>query len=111
MQIYFRDKQWPSVSRLLLSLFFLVIAYSASAQKDQAIINSRLDRIVTDSLTKQPIAGVTLRIKGVTHSVSTGSDGRFTFITGQRLPYALIVSFIGYKTKEVIVDGTPVTIK
>jgi len=111
MQIYIRDKRSPSVSRLLLSLFFLIIAYKASAQTDQAIINSRLDGIVTDSLTKQPIAGVTLRIKSVTHSVSTGSDGHFTFVTGQKFPYTLVVSYIGYKTKEVVADGSPIAIQ
>lgn len=74
------------------------------------LINSHQEGKVIDSVTKQPIAGVVLQIKGVTHSVATGQDGHFTFITGQKLPYTLIVTFIGYKTKEVIVDGSFVTI-
>ncbi len=51
-----------------------------------------------------------LHIKGTTHAVSTDQKGRFSFITGQKFPYTLIVTFIGYKTKEVIADGSPITI-
>ncbi|MGZ3873497.1 MAG: SusC/RagA family TonB-linked outer membrane protein, partial [Mucilaginibacter sp.] len=31
--------------------------------------------------------------------------------TGQKFPYTLIVTFIGYKTKEVIADGSPIAIQ
>ena len=110
MEIYVHAKNY--IYPFLRVLIFLILPVAVFAQSTSApLINSHQEGIVIDSVTKQPIAGVTLTIKGVTHSVSTGSDGRFTFITGQRLPYALIVSYIGYKTKEVIVDGNPVTIK
>src|SRR6184192_4179043 len=110
MEIYVHAKNY--IYPFLRVLIFLILPAAVFAQNTSApLINSRQEGLVIDSVTRQPIAGVTLQIKGVTHSVSTGPDGRFTFVTGQRLPYALIVSFIGYKTKEVIVDGTPVTIR
>lgn len=109
MEIYIHGKHY--LYKLLKTLIFLALPTAVFAQNvGTPLINSRQEGIVIDSLTKQPIAGVTLQIKGVTHSVSTGADGRFAFITGQRLPYTLIVTYIGYKTKEVPVDGTPVTI-
>jgi TonB-linked SusC/RagA family outer membrane protein len=110
MEIYIHAKH--VLTRLLSAFIFLAIPFSVFAQQTEIpLINSRLEGIVTDSTTKQPITGVTLRIKGVTHSVSTGSDGRFVFITGQKLPYTLVVSFIGYNTKEVYATGSPVVIK
>jgi len=111
MEIYIHAKL--ILTRLLQVLLFLILPFMAFAQQDGGtpLINSRLEGIVTDSATKQPIAGVTLQIKGVTHAVSTGSNGRFTFVTGQKFPYTLIVSFIGYKTKEVIADGSPIAIQ
>jgi len=109
MEIYIHAKY--VLSKSIKTFLLLILPFAAFAQKDVAVINSRIEGIVTDSVTKQPIAGVVLRIKSVTHEVSTGSDGRFVFITGQKLPYTLIVSFIGYKTKEVVATGSPVNIQ
>ena len=110
MEIYIHAKH--VLNKFLKALLFLIIPFSAFAQqKDVAVINSRIEGTVVDSVTRQPIAGVTLRIKNVTHEVTTGSNGHFIFITGQKLPYTLVVSFIGYKTKEVVADGSPVNIQ
>lgn len=110
MEIYLHA-EWK-LPKLIHVLIFLIIPFSTFAQeKGTPLINSKLEGIVTDSVTRQPIAGVTLTIKGVTHSVISGSDGRFSFITGQKFPYTLIVSYVGYKTKEVVADGSPIAIK
>ena len=110
MEIYIHAKH--VLNKLLQPLLFLIIPFAAFAQqKDIPVINSHIEGIVVDSVTKQPIAGVTLRIKNVTHAVTTTSYGHFTFITGQKLPYTLVVSFIGYKTKEVVANGSPVNIQ
>ena len=109
MEIYIHTKRF--LSGIIGILLFLAIPITVFGQTEIPIINSRIDGIVTDSTTKQPITGVVLRIKGVTHEVVTGSDGRFSFVTGQKLPYTLVVSFIGYKTKEVFATGSPVNIQ
>ncbi|GAA3981069.1 TonB-dependent receptor [Pedobacter ginsengiterrae] len=74
-------------------------------------IQSRLNGTVLDAANSQPIPGAVVKIKGTTHSVSTDTDGRFSFITGQKFPYTLIVSFIGFEQKEQRVDGSPVTVR
>ncbi|WP_316758536.1 TonB-dependent receptor [Pedobacter aquatilis] len=74
------------------------------------LINSNLQGLVIDSANKQPLPGVVVRIKGVTHSVSTDGDGKFVFVTGQKLPYTLILTYVGYQTKELVVAASPVTI-
>ncbi len=81
------------------------------AQETTPLINSKLDGLVVDAVTKEPLAGATLQLEGVTHSTKTDRQGKFQFITGQKFPYTIVVSYIGYKTIPVIADGSPITIE
>jgi TonB-linked SusC/RagA family outer membrane protein len=92
-----------------LTLLALWVQLGA-AQVNPATIKSRLQGIVLDARTKQPLAGAVLKIKGTTHAVSADQDGKFTFTTAQAFPYTLQISYIGYVQKDQVVDGTPVTI-
>jgi len=110
MEIYIHAKQLPI--KFIKVFLFLIIPFTAFAQTETVpLINSRLLGSVVDSATKQGIPGVVILIKGTTHSVSTGSHGEFSFVTGQKFPYTLIISFIGYKTKEVVANGSPINIQ
>ena len=84
---------------------------TADAQQVNPTIKSHLNGIVLDEATNQPLPGAVVKIKGTTHVVSTDSDGKFSFVTGQSFPYTLVVSFIGYDQKTVTVNGSPVTIR
>jgi TonB-linked SusC/RagA family outer membrane protein len=109
MELYIHAKQIPL--KLIKLLIFIVIPLTTFAQNEPPpLINSRLKGLVIDSVTKQPIPGAVVKLFGTTHAVGTDDHGRFEFITGQKFPYSLIVSFIGYKTKEVVADGSPITI-
>jgi iron complex outermembrane receptor protein len=79
-------------------------------QQAKSTINSTLSGQVLDEKKKQPIPGVSLFIKGTTHGVITDTEGHFYFQTGQKFPYSLVVSFIGYQKLEYIAEGTPVEI-
>ena len=81
------------------------------AQSSQPVINSVLSGQVIDTKTGAPLEGASISIKGTTHNIVTDTKGRFTFRTGQKLPYELIVSYIGYKTQELIVSTDDVTVK
>ncbi|GAA4196801.1 TonB-dependent receptor [Pedobacter jeongneungensis] len=97
--------------RLMVFLAIAIFTKNASAQDERnPIINSTLIGTVKDSVSKQPIGNVVLSIKGTTHAVTTAADGSFSFRTGQKFPYTLIISFIGYQTKQIVVDGSPVAI-
>ncbi|MDN3582525.1 SusC/RagA family TonB-linked outer membrane protein [Mucilaginibacter flavus] len=110
MEIYTHAKS--IYFKFFLVLSFVVTGSIASAQQTEppATINSHLVGKIIDSVTKQPVAGAVIKIKGTTHAVAAGQDGSFSFITGQKFPYTLVVSFIGYKTKEVIANGSPITV-
>ncbi|MBP1225261.1 SusC/RagA family TonB-linked outer membrane protein [Flavobacterium sp. 1355] len=91
-------------------LFLLFFSAGINAQNTTPLIQSKLDGTVVDDITNQPIIGASITIKGTTHGVVTDAEGKFYFQTGQKFPYTLIVSYIGYKKAEVIVDKNPVII-
>ena len=93
-----------------LWLAFFMISFGIYAQKTTPLINSKLDGKVRDAVTNVPLSGVSITIKGTTHGVLTDAEGKFYFQTGQKFPYTLIVTYIGYKKTEIVVDGSPVTI-
>jgi TonB-linked SusC/RagA family outer membrane protein len=94
--------------KILVLLVLPIIAFGQRAP--QPTINSRLEGTVLDSTTKQPIPGAMIRIKGTTNAAATDLNGKFQLVTGQRFPYTLSTSFMGYKTREIIADGSPITI-
>jgi uncharacterized GH25 family protein len=67
--------------------------------------NAKFTGVVIDAITKQSVPGAVVKIKGTTHAVATDDNGRFSFITARKFPSTLVVSFIGYKTQEVIANG------
>lgn len=91
-------------------LCILLISIGIKAQETKPLIQSKLDGTVIDAVTKEPIIGASINIKGTTHGAVTDFDGKFHFQTGQKLPYTLIVSFLGYKKAEIVVNSNPVTV-
>ena len=86
------------LSRLLCSIFLpALIAISLQAQNNN---NLTITGKVYDAKTGTGLPGATVRLKGTTHEVQTDQDGRFRFLTGQKLPVVLIVSYVGYQGKE-----------
>ena len=62
---------------------------------------------VTDEL--GPIFGANVLVKGTTNGTSTGMEGQFSLTANEG--DVLLVSYIGYKPQEIIVEGdTPLTI-
>jgi iron complex outermembrane recepter protein len=92
--------------------FLILVALTSSAfgQQAKSTINSTLSGQVLDEKTKQPVPGVSLYIKGTTHGVITDAEGHFYFQTGQKFPYLLVISIVGYQKQEYVAEGTPVTI-
>ncbi|OJY96919.1 MAG: hypothetical protein BGP13_24875 [Sphingobacteriales bacterium 40-81] len=97
-------KFWLLFSLLGSSLFI------AQAQQG-TIINSILEGQVTDKSNNAPLEGVSIVIKGTTNQILTNSKGQFILRTGQKLPYTLLVTIVGYKSTEIKVDGSPVKIE
>jgi len=109
MQIFAYGKL-SSVRGWLVLLLLSPLAVMAQ-QPTRPLINSTLNGTVVDAVTREPLIGAQVRLKGTTHGVNTDTEGRFNFITGQKFPYTILVSYLGYESAEVVVDGSPVEVK
>lgn len=90
-----------------LSLF---IPFLIQAQPNDPIINATVSGRITDGRTKEPLIGATVLIKGTTNGGTADVKGRFMLKTGQKLPFTLVVSFIGYQSKEIVAASNTVNI-
>lgn len=118
MQNFKKAKHLNNVYALLKGALFIngflliiIVSPTLSFAQTQPLINSTLSGTVIDQKTKEPIPGAIVQIEGVTHQVQTDSRGKFDFVTGQKFPYTLIISYIGYEKNRVIANGTPITIE
>ncbi|MES2776713.1 MAG: TonB-dependent receptor [Bacteroidota bacterium] len=73
-------------------------------------INATVSGKVTDGKTSEALIGASVSIKGTTNGAFTNGKGEFGLITGQKLPFTLIVSYQGYAKKEVVISETNVVI-
>lgn len=97
---------------LYVGLFYIILftTHITSYAQNPAAINSILEGIILDETTGFPLEGANIQIEGVPNQTSTDAKGKFTLKTGQKFPYNIIISFVGYQKKIVLVDGSPVTI-
>lgn len=82
----------------------LLTPFVLSAQ-NEPVINSTVSGKIIDAQTKENLIGATVKIKGTTNGSTTDQNGEFTLLTGQKLPFTVIVSFLSYQTKEVIISS------
>lgn len=80
------------------------------AQETRPIINASLTGTVIDAVTNEPLQGVTVQLDGVTHQVTTDNKGLFEFVTGQKLPFTLNLTLVGYQPKKIVVATSPTVI-
>ena len=83
--------------KLLLLLFFASFTILAYAQKT-------VTGKVLDGSNSQPLQGATITVKGSTTATQTDAAGAFSIKVSETAK-VLIISFVGYETKEVSVTG------
>ncbi|PRY27830.1 TonB-linked SusC/RagA family outer membrane protein [Spirosoma oryzae] len=81
------------------------------AQTPPPVINSTLSGKIVDEKTKEPLIGATVQIKGTTNGAATDVDGKFVLKTGQKLPYTLVVNYVGYSTQEVLATTNTIAVE
>lgn len=59
---------------------------------------------VIDTKTKEAIIGATISIKGKAKGTATDQNGKFSLTIDQSLPVTLIVNFLGYERRLVVVN-------
>ncbi len=93
------------MTRLKFTLFvFLQICSCIVFGQDRTITGK-----ITEEANKAPIAGATISIKGSRKAVTTNADGVFSISVPAGT--TLVVSSIGFATKEIVAKATSGPIK
>jgi iron complex outermembrane receptor protein len=79
---------------LQIAVVLMLLSTVASAQ------NITISGTVTDKLSKEPLPGASITVKGKIAGTSTNESGRFTFTVAETPPFTVVVSFIGYQSVE-----------
>ena len=83
--------------KTMLLLLVLCVGFNANAQ------NITVSGTVVDG-TEEPMIGATVTVEGTKNAVATDIDGNFT-LKNVAKNATLVVSYIGYKTEKVAVNG------
>ncbi|HLR32892.1 MAG TPA: TonB-dependent receptor [Fodinibius sp.] len=86
------------ITIILFAVFFM------SAINVPAFGQEQISGKVTDAESGETLPGVNILVKRTTIGISTGEDGEFE-LTVPSLQDTLVVSFVGYQTQEVPIDG------
>jgi TonB-linked SusC/RagA family outer membrane protein len=90
-----------------LLLVFCFVAYVKAQNKNDNI--TLLGKVLDKS--EAPLVGATVHIKGTTHEVVTDKNGEFRFLTGQRLPIVVTITYVGFKQQDIPINSfNPVTV-
>ena len=96
--------------KLLFLSFGLLISFFSFSQ-NAPVINATVEGKIIDEVTNEPVIGASVKIKGTTNGGTTDSDGKFLLNTGQKLPFTLVISSIGFTTKETVIEKSNVSIR
>lgn len=99
-----------SFCSILVCVLLLSLSQLSRAQ-NAPTVNSILEGTVVDEITNLPLEGANIAIEGVTNQTTTNARGQFELRTGQKFPYNIIITFIGYEKKTVLASGSPVQVK
>lgn len=99
-----------SLSMLLLLSGAVNKAFAAPEAQGVNIVqqNGKCSGVVIDA-TGEPIIGASVLVKGTTTGTITDFDGNFT-LDGVSRGATLVISYVGYKGKEVKWDGQALTV-
>ena len=98
LRVYFFGKR-------IIAMYFLVFFLSSSATYAEASVPVKtITGVVLDDATGDPIPGVNIVVKGTKKGTSTDFDGNFTLTVADDATF-LVVSYLGYKTKQVSVGN------
>jgi CarboxypepD_reg-like domain len=90
----FLQKPHTSMKQLITFLFFISIMLNANAQK--------LSGVIKDANTKEPIAFVSITVKGSNTGTVTNEQGEFSI--NAPLPTILVITHLSYHTREVSIN-------
>jgi len=85
-------------SKLLFTVMFLVTSLFTGFSQ------TTISGLVMDNVNNVPISGANVEIRGESEGVSSKEDGSFTITIKQALPAKLVVTYLGYQLREIMID-------
>jgi outer membrane receptor protein involved in Fe transport len=67
--------------------------------------NTTISGSINDAETNESVFGVSILVKNTVLGTITDSQGKFKLTTKVPFPYTIVVSFLGYKTQELVVES------
>ncbi len=91
-----------------LRYLILLLFIASVAQAQTVTITGR----ATDQKTNEPLAGVTILLRGTNTGANTGADGTFSLKTDRQPPLIVVASFVGFARQEITITdpSQPLTI-
>ncbi|RYU94000.1 carboxypeptidase-like regulatory domain-containing protein [Emticicia agri] len=88
-----------SAKNLLVGICCFFITHMVLAQ-------TKVSGTITDAVTKEPLIGVSVQVKGKVIGTITDVKGNFSFSTSTAPPFTLVITSVGYESQEVNVSGS-----
>ena len=85
--------------KLLLTFTMILIGAQIPLQGQEQ--DKAIQGIVKDAVTGEPLIGTNVFVKGTTHGTTTGANGEFSLDIIDYNNPTLVISYIGYKSKEI----------
>jgi len=82
-------------TKTISSLLLLFIFSTSFAQ-------SVVTGVITDNQ-QNPLIGANILLKGTKYNATSDSNGKFSIETQEKLPFSLVVQYVGYKSTEVTI--------
>ena len=91
------------IKKITQAVLMLWVCFTvASSAQAQSILVSGT---ITDKLTKEAIPGVGITVKGKTVGTATDGSGDFSFNTTEKVPFSIVISYIGYISIEKVITA------
>jgi iron complex outermembrane recepter protein len=91
----------PTFTLLRKSLLILFVSLFAQHSYAQISLTGK----VSEAVTNEPLAGVSIRIVGKVAGTITDAKGEFSFSTTSNPPFTIMVSSVGFQSQEIEVAG------
>lgn len=90
------------MKKFFLLLLYLIGLFIVRVPAQSTLV---LKGLVKDATNAEPLIGATVSVKGSKQGTTTNFEGVFMLKTTEKPPFVLIVSYLGYISKEVNVDN------
>jgi len=72
----------------------------------QSFSQTTISGTISDANTKEPLIGVSIQVKGKIIGTVSDVKGAFSLSTSTPLPFAVVISYVGFKSQEVQITST-----